>query len=86
MTGIKASDLTPEQKLEGYRQILDELITEKLVNKAAAYLLVRPEGSQASPFNCRRDYFVEDAIEVNLNGTRKRIGFRAERHQHETDV
>jgi peptidyl-prolyl cis-trans isomerase C len=36
MTGVKATDLTPEQKLEGYRQILDELITEKLVNKAAA--------------------------------------------------
>jgi peptidyl-prolyl cis-trans isomerase C len=40
MTGIKASDLTPEQKLEGYRQILDELITEKLVNKAAAGITV----------------------------------------------
>ena len=40
MTGIKASDLTPEQKLEGYRQILDEMITEKLVNKAAAGITV----------------------------------------------
>jgi parvulin-like peptidyl-prolyl isomerase len=40
MTGVKASDLTPEQKLEGYRQILDELITEKLVNKAAAGISV----------------------------------------------
>ena len=40
MTGVKASDLTPEQKLEGYRQILDELITEKLVNKAAAGITV----------------------------------------------
>jgi peptidyl-prolyl cis-trans isomerase C len=42
MTGIKAADLTPEQKLEGYRQILDELITEKLVNKAAAGISVPP--------------------------------------------
>lgn len=40
MTGVKASDLTPEQKLEGYRQILDELITEKLVNKAAVGITV----------------------------------------------
>ena len=40
MTGIKAADLTPEQKLEGYRQILDEMITEKLVNKAAAGVTV----------------------------------------------
>jgi peptidyl-prolyl cis-trans isomerase C len=40
MTGIKAADLTPDQKLEGYRQILDELITEKLVNKAAVGITV----------------------------------------------
>jgi parvulin-like peptidyl-prolyl isomerase len=40
MTGVKASDLTSEQKLEGYRQILDELITEKLVTKAAAGITV----------------------------------------------
>ena len=36
MTGVKAADLTSEQKMEGYRQLLDELITEKLVTKAAA--------------------------------------------------
>jgi len=40
MTGVKATDLTSEQKLEGYRQILDELITEKLVTKAAAGITV----------------------------------------------
>jgi parvulin-like peptidyl-prolyl isomerase len=40
MTGIKPSDLSPEQKLEGYRQILDEMITEKLVNKAAVGVTV----------------------------------------------
>ena len=36
MTGVKTADLTSEQKLEGYRQLLDEMITEKLVTKAAA--------------------------------------------------
>ena len=40
MTGVKAADLTSEQKIEGYRQILDELITEKLVTKAAAGITV----------------------------------------------
>jgi peptidyl-prolyl cis-trans isomerase C len=40
MTGVNAADLTSEQKLEGYRQILDELITEKLVSKAAAGVTV----------------------------------------------
>lgn len=33
--GIKVSDLTPEQKLEGYRQLLDEMVMEKLISKAA---------------------------------------------------
>ena len=40
MTGVKAADLTSEQKLEGYRQLLDEMITEKLVTKAAAGITV----------------------------------------------
>ena len=40
MTGVNAADLTSEQKMEGYRQILDELITEKLVSKAAAGVTV----------------------------------------------
>jgi parvulin-like peptidyl-prolyl isomerase len=40
MTGVNAADLTSEQKIEGYRQILDELITEKLVGKAAAGVTV----------------------------------------------
>lgn len=33
--GIKAADLKPEQKLEGYRQLTDDLIMEKLLTKAA---------------------------------------------------
>jgi parvulin-like peptidyl-prolyl isomerase len=40
MTGVNVADLTSEQKMEGYRQILDELITEKLVSKAAAGVTV----------------------------------------------
>ena len=34
-SGAKVDDLTPDQKLEGYRQLLDELILDKLVSKAA---------------------------------------------------
>lgn len=33
--GVSLSDLSDEQKLEGYRRILDGLITERLVSKAA---------------------------------------------------
>jgi len=34
-SGMKAEDLTAEQKMEGYRQILDDLIMDKLLTKAA---------------------------------------------------
>lgn len=34
-SGMKAADLTPDQKMEGYRQILDDLIMDKLLTKAA---------------------------------------------------
>jgi len=34
-SGAKLDDLTPDQKMEGYRQLTDELIMDKLVSKAA---------------------------------------------------
>ncbi len=34
-SGAKIDDLTPDQKMEGYRQLLDELIMDKLVTKEA---------------------------------------------------
>lgn len=34
-SGANPEDLTPEQKLEGYSQLLDDLIMDKLVSKAA---------------------------------------------------
>ncbi len=38
--GIKVADLTSEEKAQGYREILDDLITEKLVTKAASGVTV----------------------------------------------
>jgi parvulin-like peptidyl-prolyl isomerase len=40
MRGIKVADLTSEEKVQGYREILDDLITEKLVTKAASGVTV----------------------------------------------
>ena len=34
--GVPLTQLAPEQKMEGYRQLLDELILDKLITKAAA--------------------------------------------------
>ncbi|MFZ4683198.1 MAG: peptidylprolyl isomerase [Terrimicrobiaceae bacterium] len=39
-SGAKVDDLTADQKLEGYRQLLDELILDKLVSKAAEGVVV----------------------------------------------
>jgi parvulin-like peptidyl-prolyl isomerase len=38
--GSKMEDLTPEQKLDGYHQLLDDLIMEKLVTKASEGVVV----------------------------------------------
>jgi len=38
--GVKVGDLTPEQKLEGYRQLLNELIMDKLISKASGGVTV----------------------------------------------
>jgi peptidyl-prolyl cis-trans isomerase C len=40
--GVPAAQLTPDQKLQGYRQILDGMIMEKLVDKQAASVKVDP--------------------------------------------
>lgn len=39
-SGAKVDDLAPEQKLEGYRQLLDDLIMDKLVSKASEGVVV----------------------------------------------
>lgn len=39
-SGMNPADITPEQKMMGYSQILDDLITEKLVQKASENIVV----------------------------------------------
>lgn len=41
-SGIKLDDLTSEQKLEGYRQILDDLIMDRLLTKASEGIVIAP--------------------------------------------
>lgn len=67
MTGVKASDLTPEQKLEGYRQILDELITEKLVNKAAAGITVPQADVDAQIAKIKAQFPSDEAFSKQLS-------------------
>lgn len=64
---MKASDLTPEQKLEGYRQILDELITEKLVNKAAAGITVPQADIDAQIAKIKAQFPSDEAFSKQLS-------------------
>ncbi len=65
-SGVKAADLTPEQKLNGYRQILDELIMDKLVAKAASGETVSDEDVSAEIAKLKKQFPTEEAFEAQL--------------------
>jgi peptidyl-prolyl cis-trans isomerase C len=65
-SGVKAADLTPEQKLNGYRQILDELIMDKLVAKAASGETVSDEDVAAEVAKLKKQFPTEEAFEAQL--------------------
>jgi len=65
-SGAKADALTPDQKLSGYRQILDELIMDKLVAKAAAGEVVSDEDVAAEIAKLKKQFPTEEAFDEQL--------------------
>lgn len=65
-SGAKTADLTPEQKLNGYRQLLDELIMDKLVAKAAAGIEVTDDEVNAEIAKIKKQFPSEDAFAAQL--------------------
>jgi len=65
-SGSKAEDLTPEQKLGGYRQILDELILDKLVAKAAEGEVISDEDINAEIAKLKKQFPTEEAFTEQL--------------------
>ncbi len=65
-SGVKPADLTPEQRLSGYRQILDELIMDKLVATAAASETVTDEEVTAEIAKLKKQFPNEEAFEAQL--------------------
>ncbi len=65
-SGVKADDLTAEQKLNGYRQILDELIMDKLVAKAAAGITVSDEDVAAEIDKLKKQFPSEETFQAQL--------------------
>lgn len=65
-SGVKADDLTAEQKLGGYRQILDELIMDKLVAKAAEAETVTDADITSEIAKLKKQFPSEEAFETQL--------------------
>ena len=65
-SGVKPADLTPDQKLNGYRQILDELIMDKLVAKASAGETVTDADITAELAKLKKQFPTEEAFEAQL--------------------
>lgn len=65
-SGVKADDLSADQKLNGYRQILDELIMDKLVAKAAAGEVVSDEEVNAEIAKLKKQFPTEEAFQAQL--------------------
>ena len=65
-SGAKAADLTPEQKLNGYRQLLEELIMDKLVAKAAAGITVSDDEVNAEIAKIKKQFPDEQAFAAQL--------------------
>lgn len=65
-SGVKAADLTADQKLNGYRQILDELIMDKLLAKAATGETVSDEDVNAEIAKLKKQFPSEEAFEAQL--------------------
>ena len=65
-SGSKIEDLTPEQKLGGYRQILDELILDKLVAKAAEGEVISDEDINAEIAKLKKQFPTEEAFNEQL--------------------
>ena len=65
-SGVKAADLAPEQKLSGYRQIVDELIMDKLVAKAAGGETVSDKDINAEIAKLKKQFPSEEAFQAQL--------------------
>ena len=64
--GVPASKLTADQKLQGYNQILDGMIIEKLVNKQSADITVSKDEVDAQLAKIKKQFPSEDVFESEM--------------------
>jgi peptidyl-prolyl cis-trans isomerase C len=64
--GVPASKLTADQKLQGYRQILDGMIIEKLIDKQAASVAVSKDEIDAQLAKIKQQFPSEEVFESEM--------------------
>ena len=65
-SGVTATKLTADQKLQGYRQILDGMIIEKLVDKQAANIQVSSEETDAQLAKIKKQFPSEEVFQSEM--------------------
>lgn len=65
-SGINADDLTPEQKMAGYREILDELIIDKLISRKASTVEVKDADLEGEVGRIKGQFPSEDVFKSEM--------------------
>jgi peptidyl-prolyl cis-trans isomerase C len=65
-SGINPDDLTPDQKMAGYREILDELIVDKLISRKASSIEIKDEDLEAEITRVKKQFPDEAAFRAEM--------------------
>lgn len=65
-SGISPDDLTPEQKMDGYREILDELIVDKLISRKASSVEIKDADLDAEIARVKSQFPNEDVFKAEM--------------------
>ena len=65
-SGINANDLTADQKMAGYREILDELIVDKLISRKASSVDIKDADLEAEVSRIKGQVPSEDAFKAEM--------------------
>jgi peptidyl-prolyl cis-trans isomerase C len=65
-SGINADDLTADQKMAGYREILDELIVDKLISRKASSVDIKDADLEAEVARIKGQFPSEDVFKAEM--------------------
>ena len=65
-SGINADDLTADQKMAGYREILDELIVDKLISRKASSVEIKDADLEKELARVKGQFPSEDVFQTEM--------------------